>query len=89
MDRVTSGYTLSQLLIVIFFICVILALVFPAIQASRETTRRAQCNNNLKNISLGLLNYHDTYRRRVDGRRHGPRRRLDIRNRASRPHAAG
>jgi len=56
------GYTLLELFIAILIIGVILALVLPAIQASREAARRTQCNNNLKNITLSLQNYHDTYK---------------------------
>ncbi len=41
---------------------VVVALALPAVQAAREAARRTQSMNNLKNISLALLNYHDTYR---------------------------
>ena len=56
------GYTLRELLAVVTIICVVLALLMPMIQASREAARRTQCNNNLKNIGLGLQNYHDTFK---------------------------
>jgi hypothetical protein len=56
------GFTLRELFAVVTIICVLLALLVPLIQASREAARRTQCNNNLKNIGLGLQNYHDTYK---------------------------
>jgi prepilin-type N-terminal cleavage/methylation domain-containing protein len=56
------GFTLRELLAVVTIICVLLALLVPLIQASRVKARRTQCGNNLKNINLGLLNYHDTYK---------------------------
>jgi len=56
------GFTLRELFAVVTIICVLLALLVPLIQASREAARRTQCNNNLKNITLGLQNYHDTYK---------------------------
>ena len=55
-----SGFTLIELLVVIAIIAVLIALLLPAVQAAREAARRAQCVNNLKQIGLGLHNYHST-----------------------------
>src|SRR3954470_5823319 len=57
LKKVGRGFTLVELLVVIAIIGILVALLLPAIQAAREAARRAQCESNIHNAAIAVLNY--------------------------------
>ena len=69
---IRRAFTLVELLVVIAVIAVLIGLLLPAVQAARETSRRLQCMNNLRQLGVATLNYEEAHARLPSAGEFGP-----------------
>jgi prepilin-type N-terminal cleavage/methylation domain-containing protein/prepilin-type processing-associated H-X9-DG protein len=62
-ESMRRAFTLVELLVVIAIIGTLVGLLLPAVQTARESARRSTCSSSLRQIALGVINYHDARRR--------------------------
>src|SRR5437868_5729258 len=60
-NAVKRGFTLIELLVAISIIAILMALLLRAVQQARESARRTECRNNLRQIGIALHNYYSAH----------------------------
>ena len=61
LSKTRHAFTIVELLVVISIIGVLIGMLLPAVQAARESGRRAQCVNNIKQLGLAMLHYESKF----------------------------